>query len=95
MQSAFLARFHSGSSAESPTTQFSEALRPARPLARRLLLLLAVNEDCGSPDRFGHCLAEAQGQAQSPSSWMVGAVCATPDGSHIPVQIERGQQTGW
>jgi hypothetical protein len=36
-------------------------------LARRLLLLLAVNEDCGSPDCFSHCVAETQGQAQAPN----------------------------
>jgi len=33
-------------------------------LARRLLLLSAVNEDCGSPDCFGHRPAGTQGQAQ-------------------------------
>ena len=68
----------------------STCLASALPLAHRLLLSMAVNEDCGSPDCFGHGLAETQGQAQSPSfeetrSRKPGAVVAMPDGSHIPV----------
>ena len=66
-----------------------------RLLARRLLLLSAVNEDCGSPDCFGHRRPKLRDKLEAPHARKLGAVVAMPDGSHIPVQIERGQKTGW
>jgi hypothetical protein len=53
-------------------------------LACRLLSLLAVNEDCGSPDCFGHAWPNS-GTSPGPSMRKPGAVVAMPRGSHVPV----------
>jgi hypothetical protein len=49
-----------------------------------LLLLLAVNEDCGSPDCFGHAWLKLRDKLSPSSSRKLGAVVAMPDGSHVP-----------
>src|SRR6201996_4739737 len=53
----------------------SPHLFPNASLARRLLFLVLVNEDCGSPDRSSPLKAGVQGQALSPHCGL-GAVVA-------------------
>ena len=67
-----------------PNSLDFNAARRTPALACRLLLLLAVNEDCGSPDCFSHCWLKLRDRLKPPSR-KLGAVGAMPDGSHIPV----------
>jgi hypothetical protein len=60
-----------------------------------LLLLAAVNDDCGSPDSLGHSWLKLKDKLGPSSSSKPGAAVAMPDGPHILFQIGRGQQAGW
>jgi formate transporter len=72
---------------------FSASRDAGRLLARRLLLLSAVNEDCGSPDCFGHCWLKLRDKLEAPHPRKLGAVVAMPFGSQSLFPIGRGRAT--